>query len=167
VLFCRYGLIVAIFACIGLVLGSADWQPVLQRGNSSWLLNSVNAPIWAPPPPPPDNAFGSAFSEVPHATGPAFTVSVELLWEWTAVRLFAWLWGVFTAFGLAYLAVRKDRRDLSLELAVWAAVGITASASICLLLWTAFGGWGPPVPWLFGLVGMLAGGFFGLLRHLR
>jgi CHASE2 domain-containing sensor protein len=74
-----------------------------------------------------------------------------------AVDLLFYLWLVSVIGGLLYLAVRGERRDLVLHLALSAGMGLTASAAACIALWLLFGGWGPPAPEFFGGLGLVVG----------
>lgn len=78
----------------------------------------------------------------------------------TAVFNLLVLVGISAAIcGLPYLLLRRTRRDAVLHYALFLAVGIFGAAVACLALWLSVGGWGPPAPILFAVVGI----GFGLL----
>jgi hypothetical protein len=68
---------------------------------------------------------------------------------------------------LLYLAMRGERRDLTLHLALSAGIGLTAGAVACIGLWFLFGGWGPPAPEFFGGPGLVVGVVGGLASFKR
>ena len=40
--------------------------------------------------------------------------------------------------------------------------GLIAAAILCFLLWVAVGGWGPPSPLVFAVIGLIGGGIWAV-----
>jgi hypothetical protein len=82
-------------------------------------------------------------------------------------RFFLHLWGLTVVFGGFYLVfvLGGGRVDFIFHLVLSIAIGLTVSAGLCVGIWAAAGGWGPPAPWLFGLVGSCGGLLVGLITY--
>jgi hypothetical protein len=84
--------------------------------------------------------------------------------DWMTAELLLLLWPVTTFFGLLYLGIRDEWRDLILHLGLHVAIGLSAAAAACFGMWLIFGGWGLPSPELFGFTGLLGGILIGWAR---
>jgi hypothetical protein len=77
------------------------------------------------------------------------------------IKLFLYLWPVTVFTGVLYLIGK--RTDPVLYVVLCIGIGLTAAACTCIGLWLLFGGWGPPMPTLFGTMGVLMGVVAGIL----
>ena len=160
----RWLFVLASLACVIDVAWSENWEGHLTSGDGTWILDLERAPIWPPPEPPSHEEFRKAFGDsegFPAENAPDLWIRPVLNLEFTATDLLLRLWPVAVLAGLLYLILRRGNRDLILHCALSTGAGMTLGASVCLGLWFAYGGWGPPSPVFFGgtgwAVGLLAG----------
>lgn len=87
--------------------------------------------------------------------------------DWMILDFLVCVWAITAAFGIVYLLARPKRPDVFLHGVACIAAGLTGSAALCVLLWIILGGWGPPSPLFFGVVGHVAGLVLGAATYPR
>jgi hypothetical protein len=146
---------------------SAPWHAELVDGNTTYLVELGNAPLWSPPPEPPFSAFADAmridalFRRQPFV---AESVAVVLEWRRCLLLLALWLWPVCLFFGWLYWATRGARLDLVLHTALGTGNGLLLAAAATTGLWVFGGRWGPPFVVELAAVGGIGGALAGLVR---
>jgi hypothetical protein len=159
----RWVFLLACFGGVAFAAWSGRWEGRLTSGNCTWIMDLGRNPVWAPPPDPQYAQFQEHFrGDFPTEAPKGLTIQRVLKLDWMAADLLLYLWAVTVAFGLLYLAVRGERRDLILHLGLSTGIGLTAGAAFCIGLWMLFGGWGPPTPEFFGGLGLVVGIISGL-----
>lgn len=159
---------VFLVSCLGVMLCVAwkgRWEGRLVDGNQTWIVDLGTAPVWDPPPNPSYEQFQIVFTVsegLPAKDTPGVTIRRKLKLDWMATDLLLYLWYATVANGLLYLALRRERTDRILHLGLWMGLGLTAGAAFSFGLWLIVGGWGPPLPWFFGIMGLLIGIIVGL-----
>jgi hypothetical protein len=162
----RWSFVVASLACFLDAAWSGNWEGHLTSGDATWILDMERAAIWPPSEPPSHEEFREAFGEsegFPANDAPGLTIRPVLNLEFTATDLLLRLWPVAVVAGLLYAILRRGRRDLILHCALYTGAGMTMGASVCLGLWLAHGGWGPPWPAFFGGTGWAGGLIVGFV----
>lgn len=156
----RVAFLLACLACLAVVLVNGVWEGRLTRINHTWIVDLDRAPVWAPPEMPTYQRFATTFEgsdDFPAESMGGLAIERVLGIEEMALALLFHLWMLTVLAGLLYLLLRTGRRDLVLHLALFAGIGLTSSAVLCLGVWLAFGGWGPPAPTLFAALGLAVG----------
>ncbi len=126
------------------------------HGSASYLMDLTSRPLWDQPSAPSIADFTQHFSGSSLPNAGAITVYHK--WDWWALDVFMiWLIGSLLIAPLAFIIFRRER-----ALGVFARVGagLIASALACFFLWLAIGGWGPPAPLFFAVIGLIAGGIW-------
>jgi len=120
--------------------------------------------VWCPPELPGYEAFRRTFPNLPAERPAQSTITRTFKWDWVATDFFLRIWGVSSVFGVLYIAFLRggQQPDLTLHFVLCLAIGLTAAAALCISLWLLCGGWGPPAPWFFGMIGVAGGLFLGL-----
>jgi hypothetical protein len=157
----------AVLGCFIVSVSFAHWQCKLVQGNYTWIVNLERAPVWAPPELTTYAEFQEEFAgseDFPAAEAPGLSVHRVLQLEWMALDLLLCLWLVTLIAGLLYLLERGGERDITLQCALSVGTMMTLSGLVCIGLWLLHGGWGPPVPVLFGGMGLAAGLLLGLAQ---
>lgn len=150
------------------IASNGRWEGRLVAGGVTWHLDLTNAPLWSPPPVPNYDAFQQHFSaaaELPFEGTPGLSIDRALKFDWMLVELLLLIWPISVVLGLLYRAVRGERRDLILHLALAVGVGLTCGAAACMGLWFIGGGWGPPLPAAFGGMALILSLVIGLLSY--
>lgn len=152
-------IIITVFFTVTLIWKAFDgrWESRYATNEGSYLMDLDSIPIWDKPSPPSIDDFIEHFSGsfLPSAG----EITVYHKWDWWLVDVFmVWLIGSLVIAPISFVAFRRDR-----FLGVFARVGagLIASALVCVLLWLVFGGWGPPAPLFFAVIGLVAGGIWG------
>jgi len=160
----RWLTIVAFMALIGATAVRIPWQGRLHHGSTTWLIDLGRAPIWRPPARPIYAEFERKFGRFdldenpfPPADAAGLAVSRAVKWSFVSVEFFSSLWLLTVASSVLYASVHRRGADLVRSLVTWTAVGLSLAGALCLGLWAAYGGWGPPTPHLFGVFGLAAG----------
>ena len=118
-----------------------------------FLMDLDSRPLWDPPHAPARSAFEAHFSRGSLPDGGVITVFHE--WDlWLHGVLAAWWVGSLLIVPVSFLVYRRNRALGSLARL---GAGLVVAALACLLLWLAIGGWGPPAPLFFGVMGLLGG----------
>lgn len=142
-------------ACFVFVVTQAQWESRLEYAGGAYIIGSARAPLWSPPPRSSYSDFQEAFSESEgFPPEPAATVVLALKWDWMLLDALLGLWAVTGLGSIFYLGNARHR---VLRVAAFAFLGLTAGACATFGLWLVFGGWGPPMPELFGLIGLAVG----------
>ena len=168
--FLRWVFLLACLGCAALVAMNGRWEGRLAGANGTWILDLDRSPIWAPPPEPVYATFQKDFNDsatFPPQGAAGITIKRVLKVDWMALDLLLYLWLVTVVGGVLYLATRGRSRDLVLHVGLYAGIGLTAGAIVCVGLWLVFGGWGPPSPGFFGGLGLFGGIVGGLVSFKR
>lgn len=139
-------------------LNDADWEGRLKDGECTFILELPDSPIWSPPAKPCYEDFESSFGELhefPSRKHPELTIERVPRIDRVILQILALLLPVCLIGGLMHLAVSGRNANLVMDVALGAGLGLLLSAVICLGLWMLFGGWGPPLPLLFGTGGLI------------
>lgn len=151
------GLVLAL-TTVSMVLGllRVPWETAYSHPLGSEHVPSAlvhpHSPLWSPPAPLTVEEMASQMgSGGKHPAGAAAVRKIR--WEhWLAELLSSWVllgaaaWPFLALAGLRLPACRPAARF---------ALGLLASAGLCLLLWFAGGGWGPPAPAGVAFAGIL------------
>ena len=125
-------------------------------GSHTWSIVHAPAPLWAPPPAMDIAAFREAWS--PEGRSQILDGgSLELCINWEM-----WLSGVAAIWvifgGLLWPVFRLGARwEPSWGRAARFSLGLLTGCVSCFVLWLVFGGWGPPSPLFFALLGVFLG----------
>lgn len=154
-------LFVALFAASVLLVDSRGrWEGHLVQSDGTWIVNLPAEPVWSPPAVPSYQTFRKTFDTLP----PEATTNTSIVRVFrfdTAMLDLAFCATIAAGVsGLIYLLIRQGSRDAMLHFALFISVGEVIAAASCFGLWLFLGGWGPPYPLLFALLG------FGLGIHL-
>ena len=163
----RFTFLAALVLSILFVAARGRWEGSLTLGNRTWIIDLERAPVWSPPAVPPYELFTRTFHDLPAASTPGLEIMRVFKWEWVLVEFALYLWGITLVFGLLYLSEPGRRRDAALHYALSVAAGLTGAAFICVALWLVFGGWGPPFPVFFSLLGITSGILIGRRVYRR
>ena len=159
--------IAAVVLCVGVVLILGQWEGRLRLGDHTWYIDLDRRPVWNPPDVPGYGQFRAVFADLPAEATPGLTITPGLKWEWMLVDCLMYLWAVTAGFGILYLVVRGRRRDPVLHGGLCVGGAMSAAAVGCFAFWLLLGGWGPPAPGLFGLLGVVAGILLAALTYRR
>jgi len=96
---------------------------------------------------------------------PSYPAIVNLELASMFVHFALWLWPICSFVAIIYSTLSRRSPDLLLDVVWWTATCMTASAILCISLWIAFGGWGPPAPAFFALLGITIGPCIAFLRQ--
>lgn len=166
----RWVLLLACLGCCAFVITNGRWEGHLIQANyGTWIVALDRAPIWAPPPEAVYATFQKDFKDsekFPAEDASGFIIKRVLKDDWMILDFLLYLWPVTVISGLLYYATRGRKRDFVLHLGLFAGIGLTAGAVLCVGLWLLFGGWGPPAPQFFGILG-LSGGIVGGLVSFK
>lgn len=166
----RIAYLLALLGCALVVTFRCSWQGTLTLNNHTWIVPLGQSPIWSPPPQPTYESFASAFAgskEFPARTTPGLRIEREWEATWSALELLLCFWPLSLICGCLYFGLRERRQDLILHLAFAAAIGLVPGAIVCFSIWLLFGGWAPPNPLFFGILGLILGVVFGLRTFRR
>jgi len=160
----RFIFLTCLTLCGLLALNNARWEGHLTHSYQSWIIDLERSPAWRPPPKPGFEIFHEHFKKSLsslHANPTSARIDRVLKLDTMALEFFLYAWPVLIIFGLMNISKKGDVRDVVLHLGFCAAIGLSMGALLCILLWLVFGGWGPPIPMLFGLVGIYGGIVYG------
>lgn len=125
------------------------------RSRSSVAYMHADAPLWAGPAPLSVSqltALWPAGSEL--RFDPAGRAETGIQWEF-------WLTGAVATWvalgGLLWPIFLIPKSSLDWRRAARLSLGLFAGTASCFGLWLAFGGWGPPLPLFFALLGVFLG----------
>jgi hypothetical protein len=155
----RVVLIAGSLLAVGWPIVRSSWEARLILGNSSWIIDMGRHPAWEAPPAPSYSDFQQHFIQsggFPPPNAP-WTMRMGLKWESIVLESLLYLWPVTVAIGLLYLIVRGPVRDVVLHCVLCAGAGLTLSVGACIAFWCVIGGWGAPMPILFGMSGLIGG----------
>ncbi|MDA0835755.1 MAG: hypothetical protein O2955_02850 [Planctomycetota bacterium] len=125
-------------------------------GSRSYQMDLNSQPLWDQPSAPTIADFTQHFSS--RSLPDTGEITVYHKWSsWLLNVFMIWLFGSLVIAPVSFLIFRNDR-----ALGAFARVGagLIASAITCFLLWLAVGGWGPPTPLFFAVIGLVAGGIW-------
>ncbi|MEM7790385.1 MAG: hypothetical protein AAF546_03195 [Verrucomicrobiota bacterium] len=130
-----------------------------EQGSHTYLMDLSSRPLWDRPSAPSFADFAQHFSS--SSLPDSGEITVYHKWDWWLLDVFMiWLIGSLVIAPISFLAFRRDR-----ALGVFARVGagLIASAIACFVLWLAVGGWGPPAPLFFAIIGLVTGGIWAAI----
>jgi len=122
-------------------------------------MDIESSPLWSRPSNPTFDDFEAHFSEIELPDGGV--ISVYNRWGWWIIDLTMVLLVGFLIFTPAsFLSATRNK-----PLGVFARIGagLIISALSCLLLWLIVGGWGPPAPLVFAVIGLFGGGMWATI----
>jgi hypothetical protein len=158
---------VAVVVLISLwVLSNGIWLGTLFDGNQTWLIHLDSQPVWSPPATPAYADFQIVFNDLPPQQSMRSKIDIQLEWDFMLVTFFLYLLGASVLFGIHTL-IRPGRRSLGVYIIRSLAISLTGAAATCFVVWLLVGGWGPPSPLFFGLVGLVVGIWIGLFTWSR
>lgn len=115
----------------------------------------ADAPLWAGPAPLSVSQLAALWPALSDLRfDPAGRTETGINWEFLAEGVVA-TWVLLA--GLLWPVFLLGRSRPSWRRAMRFSLGLFAGAALCLGLWLAFGGWGPPSPLLFALLGIFLG----------
>lgn len=162
----RIGLLFSVVYAAATILNHGLWKG-RYKSVQTWSIQLEPSPVWNPPSIPTYEQFHSQFDALPKNQAQGTSLTRILKWDWMVVDFLVYFWGITTGVSVVYLGIRAKRRDPVLQFTLWIAAGLTGSAVTCVLLWGVIGGWGPPWPLLFGVVGLILGPIIGAKRYSR
>lgn len=164
-----FALVLALCGAFFYHLLFANWEAVYEiaanEDGERFLIDLPDQPLWSTPAPPPYSDFAARFSS-DSAIKPGGRVFVHINWEWLLEGLFLnWL-EFFVCYGLVYALGFRKSQSIAAAFFFCTGLGLVGGAVVCILFWLVFGGWGPPAPVFFGVIGVLIGSTIGFI-HLR
>lgn len=138
------------------VLTRGQWEAQLVTSGGTSIMHLSRAPIWNPPSAPSIEEFSKVFDNPP-AKATSTEATILLKWDWMLLEFILHWWGAAGFFAVLYFPERRRYPDIVLHYGFCCGVSITVAAILCLLLWFAIGGWAPPWPLFFGIVGFVGG----------
>lgn len=160
---CFYVLFVAAqIYCLATCPWSASLVPA-SGGNC--LLNLPTSPIWSPPETPTYADFVKSLPSLGGTPEPPHPPRVYPNIGSLFFHFVLWLWLLCVVVAIIYSTLFQRYRDWFLDIVWWTAISMTTSAMLCIILWIALGGWGPPALILFAFAGLIAGPCIAFLRQ--
>ena len=162
--------LLACAGCLAYVACTVTWKATLTVGNTSWIFDLGRAPVWSAPPDPGYEEFREKFDDsdgFPLKQTPGLTIESVPKLGWSLIELLLYVGAVTLVCGLAYVAIRGERRDLTLHLALHTGAALAVSSAICIGLWLVLGGWGPPGLLCFGSLGVVVGLAWGFDSYAK
>ncbi len=153
----KYVILVVSVAAVLITFGNSYYDGHLWTGSSTYIIDLDRSPLWSPPPSPDYAAFKSTFDDLPSSKPAEFTITRVHKWSWTLLDLALLFLLIGLISALVYFPLRKRLHDPVLHYAGWIGMGLAGSAILCFVLWVLVGGWGPPVPLLFTVLGVVSG----------
>ncbi len=150
-------LVLAVF----MTVRTAIWEARYTAGNGTCIMKLPETAIWDPPLLPAYSEFAATFDHLPQTQPPNSRIYRLLKWDWMLLELLFYCLGSFVLVTPLYWLTRRASPDPVLHVTTWIGIGMTGSAVDCLVLWLVFGGWGPPAPLFFGIVGLFVGAIAG------
>ena len=155
------GITIAFAAVVILVaiwtLSNGVWWGSLFNGNQTWLIDLPNQPVWSPPDPPGYAEFRRDFNHLPSEQSKGSTIGVELKWDFMLISFFLYLLAVTVLFAVVTLIGPVGQQSFGIYVIRSLALSLSGAAVACFVVWTLVGGWGPPSPLFFGIVGLVVG----------
>ena len=143
-----------------------QWEGHLKH-QGTFTVDLPRAPVWSAPGLPTYATFQSTFTDLPTQQPANSRIIRHLKWDWMFTDFALWFWGITAVVGILYVGIRGSNFDPFLH-SVWhVGIGMTFAAFACLALWIVFGGWGPPSPVLFAVIGVVGGLLVGAKRARR
>lgn len=144
-------------------LNNGEWRGMLIHENHTWIIDLPTQPVWNPPELPKYSDFWQ-FDDVPAQQLAGSRIAIEMGWEYLAGRFLIELWYLLVFFSVVTLFAPQTHRNLGISLIRALTVSLSVAAVACIGLWLLLGGWGPPFPLSFGLLGILTGLVLGALN---
>jgi hypothetical protein len=159
-----------ILACVVWVAWRAQWQTDLTApGMSLAVGHRDGAPLWSPPHKDLQELLAQlpAASEWRRVDVASVAVKVQPMWGDMLLDLLFLLIPATLVPGWLYRCVRGHKRDVVLHLAWHGGSGLLIGILLSVSLWLLAGGWGPPMPLPFTLLGGCAGLVVGTIAFVR
>jgi len=153
-------------ACAFLTFATGYWEAdlTIPQREGTCIIDLPRSPAWNPPPLPTYGDFSRVFApELPKEQPRGIIITRVFKLEWTLIDGSLYLWGLTIVTAIPYYAVRRGRRDRLLTIVEKIALGMSAAAITCIILWLIGGGWGPPLPLPLAFLGVVGGIVWGLL----
>jgi hypothetical protein len=150
-----------------LVMSRSKWTGHLVHDDHTSIISLSVHPIWSPPPVPSCETFKQTFKDLPSEMAPGAVV--VRVFEYDAAIFEFVLYGMAAGgiCGILYLFTRRGGRDAVLHFALSITIGVVAAAAACFILWLVIGGWSPPFPFFFLLLGIGSGAYLGHKQWLK
>ena len=136
-------------------------------GEHLYLMDLDVNPIWSAPDSPARREFVSHFSNGSEPFPEEGRIKVYHKWSsWILNLITMWLVGALVISPISMLFFRTDRW---LGVLGRVSTSLIIASAVCILLWLVVGGWGPPFPLGFGIVGLIGGGIWSgiFLKKLK
>ena len=150
------------------VLTFAEWEAYLEHrtgtSTSTMIMALPIRPVWSPPAEPTYEEFRKIFDDLPPQMPAGFEKRRVLLYGRAILNFMLLAMASAGICGLLYVITRAGNRDVILHYAAYIGIGGVISGAACIILWLAFGGWGPPFPLFFALIGITLGVLLGRNR---
>src|ERR1700722_3563157 len=164
-----FALVLALCGAFFYHITFANWEAVYEitanGDGEQYLIVVPDKPLWSTPSPLSYADFSKQFS-TDDTIKPGGRTSVRINWDWLLEGLFLnWL-VIFVCYSLVYALGFRKSQSIAAAFFFRTGLGLVGSAVVCILLWLLFGGWGPPAPVFFGVIGVLIGSIIGFI-HLR
>ncbi len=153
----RSSFILAAAVLLLVTLLCGQWQGHLKYGGTTFIVDLPRAPVWSAPTLPTYATFQSTFTDLPTQQPANSRIIRYLKWDWMFFEFALWLWGITAVVGLLYVGIRGSNLDPFLDHVWHVGIGMTLAAFTSLAIWIVFGGWGPPFPIFFAVIGVVGG----------
>jgi hypothetical protein len=146
-------------------IGFAHWESRLLRGNETFILDLPASAIWMSPRVPEYSEFEAMFNELPETQPANSTIGNRVRWDSVFLSFAVCVAGI--GFIAAPVALFLKNRDNIIYYWTCTAIGLIGGFVSSFLLWIVIGGWGPPFPVFFAVVGLVGGFGIGALTQRR
>lgn len=109
-------------------------------------------PLWSAPPSLTVAEFAASYADI--HIDPAGRTATSIRWGMWLEGTIA-LWVIFAGLSWPFFYLARSRPSWNRALRF--SLGLFAGTALCFGLWLVFGGWGPPSPLLFALLGIFLG----------
>lgn len=157
-------LLLAVIA--GLILAAAEvpWQATRHGPARTQTLSLPDGPLWSPPATPRHDAFDEVFGgETAHG---ASRITLGIEWRNLVFRFLIFLWLPLGFAWVVHLGTSHGP-DACMRAAGFAFVGMNIAGLLTIGIWVVLGGWGPPMPDVFGTAGLVLGAAVGVATRRR
>ncbi len=161
----RYLLFAALLFLTWWTLRTAIWQGHYTAGGGTYIVTLPENAIWNPPAVPAYSEFTSTFDSLPTTQPKGSMIYRVLKWDWMLLEFMLYCLGAFCLIAPVYLLTRRSRPDVVLHIVSCIGIGLLLAALLCFIIWLAIGGWGPPAPLFFAMIGLGGGALFGVMTR--
>ena len=161
----RLAIIAYLMISIFVVVRTGIWQSDCRIGGATFTSDLPPNPIWDPPALPTYESISSQF-DLPIEQPDDCEISMRLRWGGMLLEFAFYMFILSTFLVCVFYHPHKFKPSRFLHATACVTISILASCCLCFVLWLIIGGWGPPVPILFILIGFVVGIYWGCLRPL-